>query len=83
MIFYKLKYFYLNCKGINNDLANKSNSNHTHSNYSLTSHTHSNYVTSSQVTSLVNTAINNGGINVSPFKSITTYHVQYNTTGIT
>ena len=65
---------------LNNDLASKANtnhthsnyaaSNHTHSNYSLTSHTHSNYVTSTQVTSIVNTAIQNGGISVKVFKRI-------------
>ena len=47
-----------------NDLVNKANSNHTHSNYSLTSHTHNNYVTSTQVTSIVNTAIESGEIKV-------------------
>ena len=55
---------------LNNDLANKANSNHTHTQYASTDHTHSNYVSESQVVSIVNSSISNGGINMSMIRYI-------------
>ena len=65
---------------LNNDLDS-----HTHTEYATINHTHSIYVTSDQVSTIVNENISSGEIEVSGsmFKSIETYSISNNTTGVT